>query len=66
MTEENKWTPLHYASREGHLGIVKLLIVHGADVNAKDMTNRTPLDQAYVDEQKSIISFLRGKGGIRR
>ena len=28
-------TPLMYAAQGGHLGIVKFLVTHGADVNVK-------------------------------
>ena len=31
----DKWTPLHFASQEGHSQIVSLLIVQRGNVNAK-------------------------------
>jgi len=30
------YTPLHYASKKGHLGVVEYLVNHKADINAKD------------------------------
>ena len=29
------WTALHYAAREGHLEILKFLLIHGADTSVK-------------------------------
>ena len=34
----NKLTPLHYASEEGNIDIVKLLINNGAEINDKAKT----------------------------
>ena len=40
-------TPLHWAARKGHTDVAKLLIEHGADVNAKeDYRGETPLHWA--------------------
>ncbi len=35
---QNKETPLHVASKEGHLEVVLALIAVGADVHAKDVS----------------------------
>ena len=43
-------TPLHYAVGEGHTKVVELLIANGADVNAKNNWNGTPLDIANNPE----------------
>ena len=33
---QDGWTPLIYASEEGHLDVCELLLNRGADVNLKD------------------------------
>jgi len=33
---QDKWTALHYASREGHNDVIKYLIREKAEVNAVD------------------------------
>ena len=42
------WTPLHYAATLGNRQITKLLISKGADVNAINDVNQTPLDIAAL------------------
>ncbi|KAJ5636659.1 ankyrin 2-3/unc44 [Penicillium longicatenatum] len=39
-------TALHAAVRNGHLDVTEKLLVNGANVNARDGTNHTPLDRA--------------------
>ncbi|KAK8006070.1 heterokaryon incompatibility protein-domain-containing protein [Apiospora marii] len=38
------WTPLHWAAKNGHLGIVNLLVEADPDVNPISDTLKTPLD----------------------
>jgi ankyrin repeat protein len=40
------WTPLHVASRDRHGVFARLLVQHGADVNALDVDKSTPLHLA--------------------
>jgi ankyrin repeat protein len=40
---DEKETPLHVASRRGHVDIAQLLLEHGADVDARDNAELTPL-----------------------
>ena len=51
-------TPLHLAVDGGHRETVELLIVNGADVNAKDNKGRTPLHFAVIFGHKEITELL--------
>jgi hypothetical protein len=42
----DKNTPLHEAAHRNHLGLVKLLLAHGADPNSKNEHGQTPFDLA--------------------
>lgn len=55
-------TPLVYASQEGHLNIVKLLLKGGADVESKDKKNRTALMSAANSGEIGIVKYLIEKG----
>jgi ankyrin repeat protein len=35
-------TPLHWAANIGRIGVVRLLLEHGADVNLRDGNGNTP------------------------
>ena len=56
-------TYLHWTVSGGHKGIVELLIAKGADVNAKDVDNETPLDWAILLNQSEIANLIRVIGG---
>jgi ankyrin repeat protein len=74
--EPGKNSALHRAAWWGSFEIVKLLIMKGADVNARDWGNETPLTLAmrkelYKDLKpasrksfRSIVKFLKKNGGI--
>jgi len=53
-------TPLHFAACMGMLRVVKLLLDHGADVRAVNLTGRTPLHLAAfwgrMDVAKALVS----------
>ncbi len=55
-------TPLHIAIKLNRLDMVKLLIEKGAEVNAKDFFDKTPLDFA-VDEK--VIELLAKNGATK-
>jgi ankyrin repeat protein len=42
-TEQQGWTPLHFAARDQKFEIVKILVDHGAPVDAVDVFGNTPL-----------------------
>lgn len=55
-------TPLHVASCEGHLELVKYLLSHGATVYAKDRYGDTPLCNAVRFRHKKVVQLLRMTG----
>src|SRR5215471_2543085 len=55
-----KSTPLHHAAGYGTLDIMKLLLDKGADINAKNKRNSTPLHWAIHDEAKVRLLITRG------
>ncbi len=53
---------LHEASYYGHLGVVKVLIKNGADVNRKDFGGVTPIDYAAYHDYKDVVKYLVENG----
>ena len=51
-------TPLWCAAAVGHLGIVKLLVEYGANINSKTCSNSTPLRAACYSGYLNIVEFL--------
>ncbi|XP_065896053.1 transient receptor potential cation channel subfamily A member 1 homolog [Dysidea avara] len=59
LTDINGRTPLHIATFNGHLKIVKLLISHHADIDAVNEKNgRTPLTYAAQYGHEEIVDYL--------
>jgi len=54
-------TPLHSAAFWGHEDIVRLLLDHGADVNARDERGYTPLGEA-IRGDPDVLALLREHG----
>ena len=48
-------TPLHQGVLEGNLQAVKLLVMHGADVNRPDSDTWTPLHAACAEGHAEIV-----------
>lgn len=57
-------SPLHFASRSGHAGIVQLLLERKADVNAKDSSGTSPLHEAARGGHLDIMQLLIRAGAI--
>ena len=55
-------TALHYACYNGHLGVVKLLVEHGASLKATDKMGMTPFFKAAGAESLDIIKYMEEKG----
>jgi cytohesin len=55
-------TPLHSASLWGHGEIVKILLSHGAVINAKNHFGQQPLHYACVFRSKEVVKILLDAG----
>ena len=56
--DSNGWTVLHAASRNGHLGVVKLLLRRGADVDVLDKDGRSAAELASGNDQADVAKFI--------
>tara|TARA_R110000868_G_scaffold269901_1_gene529348 strand:- start:113 stop:442 length:330 start_codon:yes stop_codon:yes gene_type:complete len=52
-------TALHYAVRHGAVDAARLLIAHGADLDAKDWQGCTPLDLADAGDGAALAQVIR-------
>ena len=62
VRDQLNWKPLHVASQQGHLGLVQLLLDHGADVFARSNEGRTALHMASEHGDPEILRFLISRG----
>jgi len=56
------WTPLHYATRYGHLEVAQLLIDNGADVNATKHDHWTPIHLSATNGHLGTVKLLLERG----
>jgi hypothetical protein len=60
----NQETYLHLACRRRRLTAVRVLIAHGADVNARDLYGATPLLRAVAAKALDIVQFLLSNANL--
>lgn len=56
--DDNGYTPLHWAAKEGHRDVATSLLASKADVNAKDIFGYTPLHWAAQHDDKDLTELL--------
>ena len=54
--------PVRDAAGEGHFDMLKLLLAHGADLNATDSEGMTPLSWAAYNGEEEVCDYLIGQG----
>ena len=59
-------TPLHYAAENGHIQIIEWLIKHGANKEALDDDNETPLLSATHKDQSIIVKYLIEQQNVKK
>ncbi|KAL6657540.1 hypothetical protein ACP70R_005320 [Stipagrostis hirtigluma subsp. patula] len=57
-------TPLHVAALHGWQEVAECLIANGADVNAQDRWQNTPLADAEGAKRQAMIELLKEHGGL--
>ncbi|KAK3934350.1 hypothetical protein QBC46DRAFT_359079 [Diplogelasinospora grovesii] len=60
--DEDGWTLLLWAAKNGHEAVVQQLLEKGADVEAKDNYSRTPLSYAAAAGHEAVVQRLLEKG----
>jgi ankyrin repeat protein len=63
---DDQSTPLHLASRGGHVEVARSLVKHGADVKAKDYHRSTPLHLAMQEGSVDLARLLVEHGAYVR
>ena len=62
LSRQNGSTPLHKAVKAGNIQDVKMLFLHGVEINATDKFNRTPLHHAVLKNMVPIVKILLQNG----
>lgn len=57
--EFSDWTPLTGACRHERLGVVKVLLEHGADPNAVTLLGNTPLHHVYFSITETALTIIK-------
>lgn len=56
------FTALHYAAKNGHSAIARVLLDHKADIDYRDKEGKTPLTVAVINGELSVASSLVEQG----
>lgn len=55
------WTPLMFASLNGHINVVQALCEYGADTNATNILQQTALEIAVIRQRSEVEDYLSKK-----
>ncbi|XP_037070457.1 integrin-linked protein kinase homolog pat-4-like [Pollicipes pollicipes] len=63
--DDHGFSPLHWAAKYGHVGIVEMLIQRGARIGATNMGDDTPLHLAAAHGHRPVVQLLlRSKADV--
>jgi len=65
VAQEGGWTPLHQAAAHGQVQVLKDLLEHGADLNAKSADGQLPVDMALKGGHEEAATILQQAAGSR-
>lgn len=65
QTDIRDMTPLHHAAFHGATDAARLLIVHGAALDARDWRGRSPLDLAEAGNGEALARSIREEISLR-
>lgn len=60
--DHNTRYPIHFAAEEGHLDVVELLVLRGANIDVKDRWQTSPFMVAINNIHYDISEYLKDKG----
>ncbi|KAJ3118066.1 hypothetical protein HDU96_004070 [Phlyctochytrium bullatum] len=60
----NGFTPLHIASRNGYIQIVRHILFHGANTESQDLDGKTALELAIEQKDDETASLLVSHGAV--
>ena len=58
ITKGENQCPLHYAAKNDAINSIRMLLAYGADINARDHKNRTPLQVLELKYKTLSSRFL--------
>jgi len=61
-TVSSNYSPLHWASSQGYVEMIKVLIDKGYDINTQDINGFTPLHYAVASGNFSAVEYLINSG----
>ena len=59
-SDDHQFSPLHWASKGGHMKIVEMLISRGARVHTTNMGDDTPLHLASAHGHREVVQMVSG------